>query len=157
MPSTKHLRAALMIALAAPASLDAQQSANVSVPITITVRPTLAIRSVLQTSTRIASGAEVTSSTVVNVESNLPYRLTVRLAPTAGNSVARVLVRSADGAFEPLLPGTSIATAVSRTGGQRGHEVMCRVEYSQADPCALIYELSAEHDDMLVRSTAMVR
>jgi hypothetical protein len=153
MASISQLRAALLLTLTAPAALDAQQrSAHVSVPITITVRPTLAIRSVVPAPT----GDQLTSTAIVNVDSNLPYRLSVRLAPTAAN-VAHVLVRGADGGFEPLLRGASITTVVSPAPGQRGHEVACRVEPAVADRCVLIYELSAEHDDVLVRSTAIVR
>ena len=157
MPSTLRsiaIRTLPVLASAAALStLDAQQtSAEVTVPIRIVVQPVLAIRSVVPARARTESG-EIASSSIVNVESNLPYRLTVRLAATATNA-ARVFVRSTNGTFEPLDRGASIAAVPRGTPGQHAHEISCRVEPPAAEGCALIYELSAEYHETLIRSTA---
>ena len=157
MPSTLRSIAIrtlpLLASAAAFSTLDAQQmSADVTVPIRIVVQPVLAIRSVVPARTRTESGAEIAS--IVNVESNLPYRLTVRLAPTATANDARVFVRGVNGTFEPLGRGVSIAAVARGTPGQHAHEISCRVESPATDGCALIYELSAEYHDVLIRSTA---
>ena len=157
MPSPKLATHALLalITLASPMAIGAQQlAAASSVPITLTVRPTLVIRSLAPAPARVTPSGDLTSSTLVSVESNLPYRLAVRLAPSAVHEGSRVLVRSADGRFEPLVHGASVTTAVSRAGGERGHEVVCRVESSATESCALVYELTAEHHDILLRSSA---
>lgn len=158
MPSTLRSIAIrtlpLLASAAAFTTLDAQQpSAEVTVPIRIVVQPVLAIRSVVLARAQTESGEEITSTSIVSVESNLPYRLTVRLAPTATANDAPVLVRGVNGTFEPLGRGASIAAARG-TPGQHAHEISCRVESSTTDGCALIYELSAEYHDMLIRSTA---
>jgi hypothetical protein len=144
-----------LVTIGTPVAVGAQQlAAQISVPVAVTVRPTLAIRSVMPRPARVEPAHDLTSSTVVNVEANLPYRLAVRLAPLGGNGHGRVLVRSADGRFEPLVHGASVTTAVSRAGGERGHEVVCRVESSATESCTLVYELTAEHHDTLLRSSA---
>ena len=161
MPSM--LRAAIAFSLLVPVSARAQQlSAHTTVPITITVRPSIAIQSVRPALARVDSPTRLTSASVVGIESNLPYRVAVRLAPTHGmggrDDGVRVLVQRADGGFEPLQHGASVTTVVSRTHGQRAHEVVCRVEASapemlDAGRCTLIFELSAEHHDSLLRTT----
>ena len=158
MPSTLRSIAIRTLPVLASAAafptLDAQQmSAEVTVPIRVVVQPVLAIRSVVPAPERTASG-EIASSSIVNVETNLPYRLTVRLAATATANDARVFVRSTTGRFELLVRGASIAAVSRGTPGQHAHEISCRVEPPAAEGCALIYELSAEYHDTLIRSTA---
>ena len=159
MPSTLRSIAIRTLPLLASAvafpTLDAQQmSADLSVPIRIVVQPVLAIRSVVPARAWTESGEAITSTSIVSVESNLPYRLTVRLAPTATANDARVLVGSINGTFQPLGRGASIAAVLRGTPGQHAHEISCRVESPATDGCALVYELSAEYHDMLIRSTA---
>jgi hypothetical protein len=151
----RSLQLGVFALLAWPAVADAQQSSSqVGVPIRIVVQPVLAIRSVVAGPVRIDASNGVQSAAHVHVESNLPYRLTVRRAAPADRGA--VLVRHADGTFEQLTSGASV-TAVS-PAGQRTHEIVCRVEGDAAEPnvdrCALIYEVSAEFHDMLIRSAA---
>ncbi len=159
MPSTLRSIAIRTLPLLAStvgvSTLDAQEmSAEVTVPIRVVVQPVLSIRSVVPARARTESGEETRSAAIVNIETNLPYRLTVRLAPTATATDARVFVRSANGRFEPLGQGVSIAVVARGTPGHHAHEISCRVESPATDGCALIYELSAEHHDTLMRSTA---
>jgi hypothetical protein len=159
MPSTLRSIAIRTLPLLAStvvvSTLDAQQmSAEVTVPIRVVVQPMLAIRSVVPARARTESGEEIGSGAIVNVESNLPYRLSVRLAPTA--TAMRVFVRSANGRFDPLVHGASIVVVARGAPGQHVHEISCRVESPAMDGCALIYELSAEYHDVLIRSTATV-
>lgn len=159
MPSTLRSIAIrtlpLLVSTVGISTLDAQQmSAEVTVPIRIVVQPVLAIRSVVPVRARTESGDEMGLAAIVNVETNLPYRLTVRLAPTATAIDARVFVRSGNGKLEPLGHGASIAVVARGMPGQHAHEISCRVESPATDGCALIYELSAEHHDTLMRSTA---
>jgi hypothetical protein len=150
-----HRHSHFAVALVAVSALDAQRlPAEVAVPIRIVVQPVLAIHSVVPTRVPTESREAISSATIVNVESNLPYRLTVRLAATAATNDARVFVRSADGTFQPLGRGASIAAVARGTPGQHAHEITCRVESSSSDGCALAYELSAEYHDVLIRSTA---
>jgi hypothetical protein len=154
----RTLRLTALALLSWPSLADAQQSAGqVTVPIRIAVRPVLAIRGVVPAPTRTEAALRRESATIVHVESNLPYRLTVRLATPATPGSTRVLVQRADGAFEQLVGGAALTTAVGRAG-QRSHEVVCRVETDGSDPaadrCPLTYELSAEHHDSLIRSIA---
>ena len=141
-----------MIALATIAApLQAQQpSAQTSVAISVRVQPTLAIHGV--------SGRPGERSSVIDVESNMPYRVSVRRAAAQLPSDARVLVRNAAGSFELLPAGASVTAVVSQTPGRRTHEILCRVEtatgVSDAEPCALVYDLSAEYHDSLLRTTA---
>jgi hypothetical protein len=148
-----------MASIAPSATADAQQpSAQASVAITVRVQPVLAIRGVAVAPSRAAEPRErVEAVSVVDVESNLPYRVAVRLAPAARG--ARVFVRSASGAFEPLGPNGSVVVAASRIPGRHAHEVRCRADAMPADAldagrCALVYELSAEYHDSLLRTTA---
>ncbi len=159
MPSTLRSIAIrtlpLLVSTVGISTLDAQQmSAEVTVPIRIVVQPVLAIRSVVPVRARTESGDEMGLAAIVNVETNLPYRLTVRLAPTATAIDARVFVRSGNGKLEPLGHGASIAVVARGMPGQHAHEISCRVESPAMDGCALIYELSAEYHDTLIRSTA---
>jgi hypothetical protein len=155
-----HRSIALAVSIMAPVPAKAQQpSAQTSVAISIRVQPTLAIHGVLAGVARL-DGGRLTATSIVNVESNLAYRVAVRLAPAAPTRAARVLVRNATGAFEPLAPGASVIAVASRTPGRHAHEVLCRVEAATADPldaapCPLVYELSAEHHDSLLSTTAI--
>lgn len=163
MPSTR-LALALAMVLFAPMAAHAQQlSAEATVAVTVRVRPSISIRAVTPAPTRGDSETGMTVPTVVAVESNLPYRVAVRLAPTEAlrerSNAARVLVRAADGTFEELRAGGAVTAVVSAVPGRREHEVVCRLETSAAEVldagrCALVYELSAEYHDTLLRSTA---
>ena len=153
-----HSSIALAVSIMTAVPVEAQQpAAQTSVAISVRVQPTLGIHGVVAGVTRLEAG-RLTATSIVNVESNLPYRVSVRLAsPPDG---ARVLVRGATGVFEPLAPGASVTTVVSRTPGRRGHDVLCRVETTTLAPvdgaaCGLVYELSAEHHDSLLRTTAL--
>jgi hypothetical protein len=159
MPSTlrsiaTHALPLLASAVAVSTAGAQQLSADVTVPIRIVVQPVLAIRSVSPMPVRTESRDEMGSAAIVTIETNLPYRLTVRLAPTATATDARVFVRSGNGTFQPLDRGSSIAVVDRGTPGQHPHEIACRVESPTSDGCALIYELSAEYHDTLIRSTA---
>jgi hypothetical protein len=155
MASTPKLPLAALAAFALPCDATAQQlSAHVSTSITIAVRPTLTIRGITPARIQVDSAGHVNSSAIVHVESNLAYRLSVRIAPAANRS-ARVLVRRADGAFQHLVTGESITTAVSRSRGPQSHEVVCRIATPESDGCPLVYELSAEHADVLIRTMAV--
>ena len=146
----------MLIALAAASTtLGAQTAAELTVPIRIVVPPTLAIRSVVPAPPRVRgeSADAITTTAIVNVESNLPYRLSVRLAPGAAD--ARVLVRGSDGAFQSLARGEAIVAISNGTPGHQAHEITCRVAATTPDGCALVYELSAEYHDMLIRTTAV--
>jgi hypothetical protein len=159
MPSTLRSIAIhtlpLLTSAVAVSTVGAQQlSADVTVPIRIVVQPVLAIRSVAPARVRMESRDEIESAAIVTIESNLPYRLTVRLAPTATANDARVFVRSGNGTFQPLDRGSSIAAVGRGIPGQHAHEIACRVESPASDGCALIYELSAEYHDTLIRSSA---
>jgi hypothetical protein len=160
---TSSIMTSAIASVATPATADAQQhSAQTSVAITVRVQPLLAIRGVAVAAARASeSGQRADAVSVVDVESNLPYRLAVRLAPAAAAGGGRVFVRAASGGFEPVGPDASIVVAASRTPGRRTHDVRCRVEAMpaearDADRCALVYELSAEHHDSLLRTTATV-
>jgi hypothetical protein len=151
MPSTLRSLATFSLPLLAlnilPSSLGGQQlSAHATVQVRVTVQPVVAIRRVV-TTTASHTGA------IIDVESNLPYRLIVRLAPSTMAENARVLVRGVNGIFESLETNGSVTAAVA-TPGQRRHEVFCRVETPAMARCALIYELSAEYHDSLIRSSA---
>jgi hypothetical protein len=156
--SVTHTRIALAVTMMLPLPLAAQQpSAQTSVAITVRVQPTLAIRGVVTAAARLESVDRLAATSLVDVESNMPYRVSVRLASTATGG--RVLVRNASGAFEALGPGASVTTVVSRAPGRRTHEVLCRLEGTDAEAqdvtaCALVYDLSAEHHDSLLRTTA---
>ena len=160
---TPRFVASLLVSLIATTPTYAQHvSAQTSLTITVTVAPSIAIRSVAPGAPRHDAGG-LTTPAMVQVESNLPYRLAVRLAPEQGargaGNATRILVRNAAGRFEPLVAGSSVTTVVSRGAGRRSHEVLCRVEAPASEPldagrCALVYELAAEHNDALLRTSA---
>ena len=155
MPSTLRsitIRTLPILVLVAASTLGAQQSAELTVPIRIVVPPVLAIRGIAPAAVQVASRDGVSATSIVTVESNLPYRLSVRRVETASDS--HIFVRGSDGAFQQLAGGASLVAVARGMPGQQTHEVTCRVESSSPDGCALVYELSAEYHDMLIRTTA---
>lgn len=142
----------LLALAAAPMMLGAQHSADVAVPIRLVIPPTLVIRSVVVGAARTTSSDATVATAIVNVESNLPYRLSVRLAEAPMD--ARVLLRGADGTFEPLDRGASLVAVARGRPGHQSHEIVCRVEGPAPNGCALVYELSAEYHDTLIRASA---
>lgn len=142
----------ILVLVAASRTLGAQQSAEVTVPIRVVVPPVLAIRGVAAAAVQQQSSDGISATSIVTVESNLPYRLSVRRTVTATD--ARVFVRGPSGGFQPLDPGASLVAVARGTPGHQAHEITCRMESSSPDGCALVYELSAEYHDMLIRTTA---
>ncbi len=163
MPSTLRFitaAAAIIPLVTYPTSSGAQQhAAEISTSVTVRIRPTVTIRDVVPGTARVEAAGKLASTAVVNVLSNLPYRLAVRLAAPISDTRVRVLVRNQSGAFEPLAPGESITTAASRWGAETSHEVACRLEASSPElldgaRCDLVYELSGDYRGTTFTATA---
>jgi hypothetical protein len=142
----------ILVLVAASTTLGAQQSAEASLPIRIVVPPVLAIRGIAPAAVQQDSRDGISATSIVTIESNLPYRLSVRRTETATD--ARVFVRGPNGGFQPLDRGASLVAVARGTAGQQAYEITCRMESSSPDGCTLVYELSAEYHDMLIRTTA---
>lgn len=148
----------MVLAVALSTRTDAQQlSATVSVPISITVRPAASIRSIDPRTPRVDASGFVVASAMVHVESNLPYRLTVRRA-TDADPAARIEIRRPDGSYLPLGDGAAVHTIAGAPPGDRVHEITCRVGARDDDStgCALVYELTANTGEGLIRTTRRV-
>ncbi len=134
----------------------AAQSASVSGDARIAVPAIAVVRSISHPLERARSRDHLETTTEVVLDANTRYLVRARIAATPAPG-SRVLVRDADGVYQPLTPGATVTVAAEQRRGHTTQTIGCRVESSDQralDParCTLVYDFFTSEGDVRLAS-----